>query len=128
MSIDNKWKFDTLVIHGAQTPEQWKSSTLAPIYQTASHRFDTAEELSDVFAGKKPGFIYQRLRNPTNEILEKRLSLLEHGVDAVGEKEKNNVILIFHVLPSDALAAGKHHPDYDKAGSWIAVLLLIFRV
>lgn len=83
MSVNKKWRFDTLVIHGGQTPEQWKSSTLAPIYQTASHRFDTAEELSDAFAGKKPGFIYQRLRNPTNEILEKRLSLLECGVDAV---------------------------------------------
>ena len=80
---NSKWKFGTLVIHGAQTPEQWKSTTLAPIYQSASHRFDTAEELSDVFAGKKAGFIYQRLRNPTNEVLEKRMSLLEGGLDAV---------------------------------------------
>jgi len=78
-----KWKFDTLVIHGAQTPEQWKQATLAPIYQSASHQFDTAEELSDVFAGKKAGFIYQRLRNPTNEALEKRLTLLDAGLDTV---------------------------------------------
>ena len=80
---DNKWQFDTLVIHGAQTPEQWKYATLAPIYQSASHQFETAEELSDVFAGRKAGFIYQRLRNPTNEVLEKRLTLLEGGLDAV---------------------------------------------
>jgi len=80
---NNKWKFDTLVIHGAQTPKEWKAATLAPIYQSASHRFDTAEELSDVFAGKQPGFIYQRLRNPTNQALEKRLNLLEGGLDAV---------------------------------------------
>jgi len=78
-----KWKFDTLVIHGAQTPEQWKQATLAPIYQSASHQFDTAEELSDVFAGKQAGFIYQRLRNPTNDALEKRLALLDGGLDAV---------------------------------------------
>lgn len=78
-----KWKFDTAVIHGAQTPEQWGSATLVPVYQSAAHRFDTAEELSDVFAGKKAGFIYQRLRNPTNEALEKRLSLLEGGLAAV---------------------------------------------
>ena len=80
---NSEWKFDTLVIHGAQTPEQWQSATLAPVYQTASHRFDTAEELSDVFAGKKPGFIYQRLRNPTNEALEQRICLLEGGAAAV---------------------------------------------
>ena len=41
---DVRWKFDTVVIHGAQAPGEWKSATLAPIYQTASHRFDTAEE------------------------------------------------------------------------------------
>jgi O-acetylhomoserine (thiol)-lyase len=80
---DPKWKFDTLVIHGAQTPEEWQSTTLAPIYQSASHRFESPEELSDVFAGKKPGFIYQRLRNPTNQVLEKRLAMLEGGLDAV---------------------------------------------
>ena len=77
------WRFDTLVIHGAQTPQRWENATLAPIYQSASHRFDTAEELSEVFAGKKAGFIYQRLRNPTNQVLEKRLALLDGGLDAV---------------------------------------------
>lgn len=94
---DVKWKFDTAVIHGAQAPGEWKSATLAPIYQTASHRFDTAEELSDVFAGKKAGFIYQRLRNPTNQVLEKRLSLLTGGLDAVvtgsGMAAVNNAVL-----------------------------------
>ena len=80
---DRKWRFDTLVIHGAQSPGEWESATVAPIYQSASHRFETAEELSDVFAGRKPGFIYQRLRNPTNQVLEKRLTLLDGGLDAV---------------------------------------------
>jgi O-acetylhomoserine (thiol)-lyase len=82
-SSNKKWQFDTQIIHGAQAPDQWKGATIAPIYQSVSHRFATAEELSEVFAGKKPGFIYQRLRNPTNEVLEKRLTLLEGGTDAV---------------------------------------------
>ena len=80
---NSTWKFETLVIHGGQTPGEWNSASLAPIYQTASHRFDTAEEFSEVFAGKRSGFIYQRLRNPTNQVLEKRLALLEGGLDAV---------------------------------------------
>jgi O-acetylhomoserine (thiol)-lyase len=92
-----KWKFDTQVIHGAQAPGEWKSATLAPIYQTASHRFDTAEELSDVFAGKQAGFIYQRLRNPTNQVLEKRLAMLTGGLEAVvtgsGMAAINNAVL-----------------------------------
>jgi len=77
------WKFDTLVIHGAQTPSEWKNTTLSPIYQSASHRFETAEELSEVFAGRRPGFIYQRLQNPTNQVLENRLAMLEGGRAAV---------------------------------------------
>jgi len=80
---NGKRRFDTQVVHAALTPEEWKSATQAPIFQTAAHRFDTAEELSDVFAGRKPGFIYQRLRNPTNQTLEKRMAQLEGGLDAV---------------------------------------------
>ena len=79
----NAWRFETMVIHGAQAPQEWQAATLSPIYQTAAHRFETAEELSEVFAGRKPGFIYQRLRNPTNETLERRLALLEGGKAAV---------------------------------------------
>ena len=90
-------RFDSMVIHGAQTTEDWQNTTLAPIYQSASHKFDTAEELSEVFGGKKSGFIYQRLRNPTNQALEKRLALLERGLDAVvtgsGMAAINNAIL-----------------------------------
>jgi O-acetylhomoserine (thiol)-lyase len=83
MSDAKNWRFETKVIHAAQTPEQWKNATQVPIFQTTAHRFDTAEELSEVFGGKKPGFIYSRLRNPTNEALEKRLVQLEGGADAV---------------------------------------------
>ena len=79
----DEWKFDTQVIHLGQSPEDWEGATLPPIYQTAGHRFETAEELSDVFAGKRPGYIYQRLRNPTNDVLEKKLAMLEGGVGAV---------------------------------------------
>jgi len=83
MTLENSRKFETLVIHGGLDPKQWNGATLPPIYQTASHRFDTAEELSEVFAGKKDGFIYQRLRNPTNQALEKKLNILEGGLGAI---------------------------------------------
>ena len=83
MTLENSRRFETLVIHGGLDPKQWNGATLPPIYQTASHRFDTAEELSEVFAGKKDGFIYQRLRNPTNQALEKKLNILEGGLGAI---------------------------------------------
>lgn len=78
-----KYRFETLVVHSGLNPEEWFGSTQPPIFQTASHRFLTAEHLSDVFIGKEKGFIYQRLRNPTTEALENRVAELEGGVGAV---------------------------------------------
>lgn len=83
MAKENAWEFDTKVIHAGQTPQDWQGGTLPPIYQTASHKFDTAQGLSDVFAGKEPGYIYLRLRNPTNDALEAKIAALEGGVGAV---------------------------------------------
>ena len=77
------YRFDTQVIHAGHTPDDWQHGTLPPIYQTTAHKFDTAEGLSNVFAGKEPGFIYMRLRNPTNEALERKLTVLEGGAGAV---------------------------------------------
>ena len=77
------WKFETRVIHACQSPKDWHGGTLPPIYQAAAHRFDTAQELSNVFAGKEFGYIYQRLRNPTNTVLEQKIATLEGGVGAV---------------------------------------------
>lgn len=76
-------KFDTIAVHAGLSPEKWEGATLPPIYQSASHKFDTAEELSDVFAAKTPGFIYQRIKNPTNTALEARLTALEGGAGAL---------------------------------------------
>ncbi|MBS7649817.1 O-acetylhomoserine aminocarboxypropyltransferase/cysteine synthase [Candidatus Bathyarchaeota archaeon] len=72
-----------MVVHSGLNPEKWFGSTQPPIFQTASHRFLTAEQLSDVFIGKEKGYIYQRLRNPTTEALENRVAKLEGGVGAV---------------------------------------------
>ncbi len=75
--------FSTRVIHTAQLPEEWHGSTLAPIFQTASHLHPTAEGLSQTFAGKRTDHIYMRLTNPTNRILEEKLAALEGGMGAV---------------------------------------------
>ncbi|MBS7622060.1 O-acetylhomoserine aminocarboxypropyltransferase/cysteine synthase [Candidatus Bathyarchaeota archaeon] len=80
---DRKYRFDTIIVHSGIQPENWLGSTLPPIFQTASHRVATAEGLSDLFAGKEKGFIYQRLHNPTNQALENRIAQLEGGVGAI---------------------------------------------
>ena len=83
MSQKKECRFHTRVIHAAQSPEDWQGATLPPIFQTASHRHITADNLSQTFAGKKADHIYMRLTNPTNRILEEKMAALESGRGAV---------------------------------------------
>lgn len=76
-------KFRTRVIHIGQSPADWQGSTLPPIHQTASHAHQTAENLSESFAGRTADHIYMRLSNPTNRILEEKLAALEGGEGAI---------------------------------------------
>lgn len=83
MNEKTSYKFHTQVIHAAQSSEDWQGATLAPIFQTASHLHPTAENLSQTFSGMTKDHIYMRLTNPTNRILEEKLTALEGGQGAV---------------------------------------------
>ena len=78
------YRFETLQIHAGQ--EQADPTTKAravPIYQTAAYNFDDADHAARLFALKEFGNIYTRIMNPTNDVLEQRVTALEGGVAAV---------------------------------------------
>lgn len=83
MNEKASYRFQTQVIHAAQSPHSWEGATLPPIFQTASHLHATAENLSDTFAGKTTDHVYMRLTNPTNRTLEQKLAALDGGMGAV---------------------------------------------
>jgi O-acetylhomoserine (thiol)-lyase len=83
MNNKNSYHFHTKVIHAGQSPGDWDGATQPPIFQTASHQHETAENLSRTFSGKTNDHIYMRLTNPTNRILEEKLVALEGGQGAV---------------------------------------------
>lgn len=83
MNQKHSYRFHTQVIHAGQSPQDWMGATLPPIFQTASHLHPTAESLSQTFAGETTDHIYMRLTNPTNRVLEEKLSILEGGQGAV---------------------------------------------
>jgi len=76
-------KFDTLQVHGGQKPDPTTKSRAVPIYQTSSYAFDSVEHGANLFALKEPGNIYTRIMNPTTDVLEQRIALLEGGVGAL---------------------------------------------
>lgn len=81
--INLKKEFDTVALHGGQSPEPTTGSRTVPIYQTSSYVFSSVDEAAERFALKAPGNIYTRISNPTTEVLEKRLAELEGGSAAV---------------------------------------------
>jgi O-acetylhomoserine (thiol)-lyase len=79
-----KYRFETIAVQGGQQiPDPTTLSRAVPIYRTSSFVFKNTEHAANLFALKELGNIYSRLTNPTNEILEERLSQLEGGAATV---------------------------------------------
>jgi O-acetylhomoserine (thiol)-lyase len=79
----DKWRFETLSIHGGYSPDPTTKAVAVPIYQTVAYAFDNAQHGADLFDLKVPGNIYTRIMNPTQDVLEQRLAALEGGIDAL---------------------------------------------
>jgi O-acetylhomoserine (thiol)-lyase len=73
---------ETIAIHGGYTADGTRAVAV-PIYQTVAHDFIDAEHAGAVLDLEVPGFHYNRLNNPTNDVLEKRIAALEAGTAAL---------------------------------------------
>lgn len=80
--MEEKLGFETLQLHGGQDIDKDTNSRAVPIYMTASYLLESTEEAAKIFSGDKFGFTYSRIANPTVAVLEKRVALLENGLDA----------------------------------------------
>lgn len=78
-----KARFETLAVHGGQMPDPATNARAVPVHRSTSFVFRDAQHASDLFALKEAGYLYTRLGNPTQEVLETRLSLLEGGAGAL---------------------------------------------
>ena len=76
-------KFSTNALHAGHDVTQTSWTRAVPIYQTSSYVFNNSEHAANLFSLKELGFIYTRLNNPTNQILQERLATLEGGTGAV---------------------------------------------
>lgn len=78
---EDSWQFDTLCIHGGYEPDSGARSCQTPLYMTSSYTFESSEDAAAVFKAEKEGYVYTRINNPTNAVLEKRMAMLE-GLEA----------------------------------------------
>lgn len=78
-----KYAIETIALHGGQAPDPTTGSRAVPIYQTSSYVFNSTEHAAGLFSLDEAGNIYSRIGNPTVDVLEKRIALLENGVAAL---------------------------------------------
>jgi len=72
-------KFETICLHGGQEPDPTTTARAVPVYRTTAYQFENTERAANLFALKELGNIYSRIMNPTTDVLEKRVAMLEGG-------------------------------------------------
>ena len=76
-------KPETIALHAGYDGDPATNAATTPIYQTTSFTFNDTQHGADLFNLAVPGNIYSRIMNPTNAVLEQRLTELEGGVGAL---------------------------------------------
>ncbi len=92
--VDSKLRIESLALHGGQEPDPTTGSRAVPIYQTTSYQFKSTEHAANLFGLKEFGNIYTRLMNPTTDVLEKRIALLDGGVGALAVSSGQSAITL----------------------------------
>lgn len=91
-------KLETICLHGGHQPDAVTHSRAVPIYRSASFVFDSTEHAANLFALKELGNIYSRLMNPTTDVLEKRISLLEGAPEMGGLAHASGTAAVFNTI------------------------------
>ena len=91
-------KHETLCLHGGHTPDSETHSRAVPLYRTTAFTFKDTEHASNLFALKELGNIYTRLMNPTTDVLEKRICLLEGAHEMAGLAHSSGTAAIFNSI------------------------------
>ena len=111
-------KFATNALHVGHDTTKNAGTRAVPIYQTTSYVFNDSDHAANLFGLAEAGFIYTRLNNPTNDILEQRLAKLEGGIGAVvtasGTAAISTALLTLlkagdHIVASNSLYGGTYN-------------------
>ncbi len=111
-------KFATNALHAGHDVTKNAGTRAVPIYQTTSYVFNNSDHAANLFNLSEAGYIYTRLNNPTNDVLEQRLAALEGGIGAVvtssGTAAIATALLVLlkagdHIVASSSLYGGTYN-------------------
>ena len=118
MKKPKELKPDTLSLHAGQRPDPTTGARATPIYQSSSFVFENTENAAGIFNAERAGHTYSRITNPTNAVLEERISALEGGVGAIATSSGQAALHLAittildqgsHILASKSLYGGSHN-------------------
>jgi O-acetylhomoserine (thiol)-lyase len=110
--------FDTLALHAGAAPDAATGARATPIHLTTSFVFESSEHAASLFNMERSGHVYSRISNPTNAVLEERVSALEGGSGAIATASGQAALHLAvstiagagsHIVSSSALYGGSHN-------------------
>jgi len=111
-------KPSTLSLHAGQRPDSDFGARATPIYQSSSFVFPDTETAAGIFNVERAGHVYSRITNPTNAVLEERISALEGGIGAITTASGQAALVLAittilekgsHLIASKSLYGGSHN-------------------
>jgi O-acetylhomoserine (thiol)-lyase len=105
MAGPKTYQFDTLSLHAGQQPDPQFGARAQPVYFTTSYVFKDTEQAASLFNMERAGHVYSRISNPTNAVLEERVSALEGGVGAIATASGQAAM---HLAIATLMGAGSH--------------------
>jgi O-acetylhomoserine (thiol)-lyase len=111
-------KIASKALHAGHKTSLTQGTRAVPIYQSTSYVFDNTDHAADLFSLKVSGYIYTRLNNPTNDVLEQRLAAIEGGIGAAvfasGTAAISTCLLTLlksgdHIVSSSSLYGGTYN-------------------
>jgi O-acetylhomoserine (thiol)-lyase len=76
----NNYKLGTLALHAGHSPDPTTGARVVPIYQTTSYVLRDTDYAANLFGLKEIGNIYTCTMNPTTDVFEKRIAVIEDGI------------------------------------------------
>ena len=97
--------FDTLALHAGAAPDPATGARAVPIHLTTSFVFESSDHAASLFNLERAGHVYSRISNPTNAVLEQRVSALEGGIGAIATASGQAAL---HLSIATLMGAGSH--------------------
>lgn len=97
--------FDTLALHAGAAPDPSTGARAVPIHLSTSFVFESSDHAAALFNLERSGHVYSRISNPTNAVLEQRVSAMEGGIGAIATASGQAAL---HLSIATLMGAGSH--------------------